>query len=283
YDVRGVFALGVLAVVHAEMHVQVIGRVAQQLPAYRLILQIAALVLGPVLGVLVAGFGSERQPRGQSVLDQLAIDRALVLAPIVVADAGLQPAAVVERRLARYHVNGATGAVLTPQSALRPWQHLDPLDIVERPATEENWPEIDLIDIKTDRADVIQRWLPGTDTTQEPARETMAVQCCRRGIGNETGDFTGSRPGTTVRQLLATDGGDRLWYFLYRLLALLRTDHHRLQGLSLLSLPSRGLGIGGMGQPAQRATGDDRGDGAPQRAPDVIRHASLLSECHAAD
>ena len=128
---------GVIIVVLAEMlggdqHLQVIGGLEQHAAADRIGVTVIDVFAGELVhAVAVAFVVLARDPDHELVGDERAADRAFQRQRVVVAVGGAGIAAEFFGRALGDQVDRACGRAAPVQRALRPTQHLDPVDVVE--------------------------------------------------------------------------------------------------------------------------------------------------------
>ena len=111
---------------------------------------VVALTRGGVLGIAVVVLPVGRDLEGQAGRGR-QVDRATHHLALVRAEAGFEEAAGRVARILHDNGNRAAGGVAAEQCALRPAQHLDPLDIEEAEVVGVLAADIDVIDIGADR------------------------------------------------------------------------------------------------------------------------------------
>src|SRR5690606_1298336 len=207
---------------------EVIAQVAQQLYAERTLLETRTiLAVVQVLGVAIVLLMIEGHPTCQ-IIGYASASRTLGAAGTPVTGSQAYITVVLMARATGNEVDRAGCGVLAPQSALRPTQHLDALEVVDGEGLQGSQAGEDFIAVNTQRALGGQVRLIGTDTANEPAwpgkPDLLAGQARHQAL-NVVGVVD-----SPIDDLLATDHGNGHRHTLHILLALLRGHHHGRQG-----------------------------------------------------
>src|SRR5690606_38227779 len=142
----------------------------QQLSTHGLIVVRAGLLVArvPIAGPAVALLLYISDAASEHIADQRAAECSLQLLLIQVAEAELDVAVGVERRLARDEMDRTARRVLAPQRSLRTAEHFEALAIEQRQAVKLERALINLVCIHADGAHETAR--VHADAAQEPTR-----------------------------------------------------------------------------------------------------------------